>query len=129
MDRLGEVLRESRSAGIPRLSPGEGAVRIPSATFNHPTDLEKLLNEQVQAGRGSFLVLDDLAALKTDSPGFATLSNTSNVSAVRPLAVAGLGLRPEPSARSPTHGRAEALFHFAPDRPHDRRTGVSERGF
>lgn len=74
VDRLGEVLRESRSPGLPKYAPGEGAVRIPSATFNNPADLEKFLNEQVQSGRGSFLVLDDLAALQTDSPGFATLS-------------------------------------------------------
>ncbi len=74
VDRLGEVLRESRSPGLAKYSPGEGAVRIPTATFNNPADLEKFLNEQVQSGRGSFLVLDDLGSLQTDSPGFATLS-------------------------------------------------------
>ncbi|MBX3169974.1 MAG: AAA family ATPase [Candidatus Eremiobacteraeota bacterium] len=74
IDRLGEVLREARSPGLPKYSPGEGAVRIPAATFNNPADLEKFLNEQVQSGRGTFLVLDELGSLQADSPGFATLS-------------------------------------------------------
>ncbi|MBN9417205.1 MAG: AAA family ATPase [Candidatus Eremiobacteraeota bacterium] len=74
VERLGEVLRTCRSGNIPKYSLGEGAVRIPAATFNNPQDLEKLLNDQVQAGRGSFLVLDELSGLKTDSPGFGTLS-------------------------------------------------------
>ncbi len=74
VDRLGEVLRECRSPGLPKYSPGEAAVRIPAATFNNPADLEKFLNEQVQSGRGTFLVLDELGALQTDSPGFSTLS-------------------------------------------------------
>ena len=47
---------------------------MPAATFNSAEATEKVLNEQIQSGRAAFLVLDDLAQISTNSPGFATLS-------------------------------------------------------
>ncbi|MCW5867560.1 MAG: AAA family ATPase [Candidatus Eremiobacteraeota bacterium] len=73
VDRLGEALRDARNPGVPRWREGEGVVRVPAATFNSPEAMEKLLNEQVQSGRAAFLVLDDLAQIGLNSPGFATL--------------------------------------------------------
>ena len=74
VDRLGEALRDARNPGIPRWRDGEGVLRVPAATFNSSEALEKVLNEQVQSGRAAFLVLDDLAQIGLNSPGFATLS-------------------------------------------------------
>ncbi|MBS2037248.1 AAA family ATPase, partial [bacterium] len=74
IDSLGDALREARSPGLPRYAAGEGAVRISAATFNSQADLEKLLNDQAQSGRGAFLVLDDLASLQPNSAGFGILA-------------------------------------------------------
>ncbi len=74
VERLGEALRDARNPGIPRWTEGEGVVRVPAATFNSAEATEKVLNEQIQSGRAAFLVLDDLAQISTNSPGFATLS-------------------------------------------------------
>ena len=73
ISRLGESLRDFRNPGVPRWNDGEAVVRVPAATFNAPDQLEKVLNEMIQSGRGSFLVLDDLAQIAPSSAGFATL--------------------------------------------------------
>jgi len=74
VSRLGEALREARNPGVPRYRDDEALLRVPAASFNSADAMEKLLNEQVQSGRGSFLLLDDLAQISLNSPGFAVLS-------------------------------------------------------
>ncbi|MBS2038598.1 AAA family ATPase [bacterium] len=74
VSRLGESLRDFRNPGVPRWNDAEAIVRVPAATFNAPDALEKVLNEMIQSGRGSFLVLDDLAQIAPNSAGFETLS-------------------------------------------------------
>ncbi|MBS2034466.1 AAA family ATPase [bacterium] len=71
---LGENLRQMRSPDQPRLSADESLVKIPAAMFNKdPDQLEKLLESQIQSGRGSFLYLNELDQIKPDSPGFGVL--------------------------------------------------------
>ncbi|MFN8608478.1 MAG: AAA family ATPase [Vulcanimicrobiota bacterium] len=71
--RLGESLRDFRNPGVPRWNDAEAIVRVPAATFNAPDALEKVLNEMIQSGRGSFLVLDELGQIAPNSAGFDTL--------------------------------------------------------
>ena len=73
VNRLGEALRDARNPGVPRWREGEDVVRVPAATFNSPTDMEKLLSEQVQGGRASLMVLDELGQIGLSSPGFEIL--------------------------------------------------------
>jgi SpoVK/Ycf46/Vps4 family AAA+-type ATPase len=73
VDRLGATLRDLRNPGVPRWREGEDVVRVAAATFNSPADLDKLLTEQIQGGRASLLVLDDLGQIGLNSPGFEML--------------------------------------------------------
>lgn len=73
VSHLGRTLRSARNPGVPSLADGEEAVRISSATFNNPEALEKVLKAQAQVGRGSLLVLDELAQIPANSPGFEKL--------------------------------------------------------
>ena len=70
---LGEQLREARSPGQPRYQSDESLVKIPAAVFNKPDELQKVLDAQIQSGRGGFLYLDELDKIKPDSEGFGVL--------------------------------------------------------
>jgi SpoVK/Ycf46/Vps4 family AAA+-type ATPase len=71
---LGEQLRQTRSPDQPRLSADETLVKISAEMFNkQPDELQKLLDAQIQSGRGGFLYLNELDQIKPDSPGFGVL--------------------------------------------------------
>ncbi|MBS2037247.1 AAA family ATPase [bacterium] len=74
VSHLGQALRLARSPGIPRFGGEDVNLRLAPATFNDPKALQKALDRMVQAGRGGFVVLDDLKQIPADSPGFAVLN-------------------------------------------------------
>lgn len=70
---LGEQLRQMRSPDQARYQSDESLVKIPAAVFNKPDELQKVLDAQIQSGRGGFLYLDELDKIKPDSEGFGVL--------------------------------------------------------
>ena len=73
---LGDQLRLTRSPDQPRLSADETLVKISAEMFNkEPDELKKLLDAQIQSGRGGFLYLNELDQIKPDSPGFGVLKS------------------------------------------------------
>jgi SpoVK/Ycf46/Vps4 family AAA+-type ATPase len=87
--QLGRQLLTMRAPTVSPFGVNDGLVHVDAATFNDPARLSKLLDD-VSAGAGSLLYLDDLSGIDAKSVGFTVLKDFTQRNGDRvPVVLAG----------------------------------------